>query len=316
MKGPGLILLAILLAACSPEQAAGGGSRNGDQDTARESAEQYASGFLDALKKDGLSLDVSAYSLETPVRGLRYFRMDCSYADPGSTGEEPLRRILYLFDADLTEVTLRATLPWDIRHEVLDPSNWELQRTSSQLSCMDSYRSLTVYGGVNGDLYDRSSTNRPYGVMAFNGTVVLDKPLDSEIRPVFAVTGDGKALCIPDGTLPVRVRDAVSGRVMPLKGGVVTKTGSACEPRTCVGVDEEGTRAWLLVVDGRGVSSGATYRTLGIMMKALGATDAINLDGGGSSTAVLKSAGSFKVLNAPSDGSERAVANGLAITSK
>lgn len=310
------ILVSLLLAACSPEQAArksdsgGGASQNGQISSA-----QYADDFLAALKKNGLSPEVKSFSLDNPVKGLKCFKMDCMFPDPGSSETQALKRDLYIFDADLTAVTLRATLPWDIRHEVLDPSNWELQRTSAQLSCMDSYRSLTVYGGVNGDLYDRSSTNRPYGVMAFNGTVVLKSPLLADARPALAITEDGKAHCFADGKLPENVREAVCGRVMPLRGGSVTSTQSEPEPRTCVGVNGDGTRVWLMVIDGRGSSSGATYKTLGLMMKALGARDAINLDGGGSSTFVQKSGASFAVLNVPSDGTERAVANGLAITS-
>ena len=311
-----LILLSLLLAACSPEQAArkgdGGG---GDRESGQEEAGRYVDAFLAALKENGLTPELESCSLEVPVRGLKLFRMDCRFADPGTGEKEALERNIYLFDVDLTAVTLRATLPWDIRHEVLDPSNWELQRTSEQLSCMHSYRTLTVYGGVNGDLYDRSTTNRPYGVMAFNGAVVLGTPLATDTRPAFAVTGDGKAHCIPDGTLPANVRDAVCGRVMPLREGTVTTSKSEPEPRTCVGVSGDGTRVWLMVIDGRGASSGASYKTLGLMMKALGARDAVNLDGGGSSTFVRKSGDAFPVLNVPADGKERAVANGLAITS-
>lgn len=316
MRRIGLILISLLLAACSGEQVARKGDTGGGANEAAEiSASRYADTFLAALKKNGLSPEVKSFSLESPVRGLKYFRMDCLYADPGSSETQALKRSVYLFDVDMSVLTVRAGLPWDIRHEVLDPANWELQRTSAQLSCMDSYRSLTVFGGVNGDLYDRSTTNRPYGVMAFNGTVVLPTALASDTRPVFAVTEDGKARCSAGGVLPQSVRDAVCGRVMPLNGGVITKTSSEPEPRTCVGVSKEGSRVWLLVIDGRGDSSGATYKTLGLIMKSLGAHDAINLDGGGSSTFVRGSGNVLEVVNNPSDGSERAVANSLAITS-
>lgn len=316
MNKIGLILLSLLLAACSEEQVARKSDSSGEgQEQGQEAAAQYADAFLAGLRKQGLSPEMESCSLETPVRGLKYFRMDCLFTDPGSSETSAQNRTLYIFDVDLASLTLRATLPWDIRHEVLDPSNWELQRTSAQLSCMDSYRNITVYGGVNGDLYDRSATNRPYGVMAFNGTVVLKAPLATDTRPAFAVTEDGKAHCIADGTLPGHVRDAVCGRVMPLRGGTVTTTRSEPEPRTCVGVNGDGTRVWLMVIDGRGNSSGASYKTLGLMMKALGACDAINLDGGGSSTFVRKSGNALTVLNVPSDGTERAVANGLAVTS-
>jgi exopolysaccharide biosynthesis protein len=47
-------------------------------------------------------------------------------------------------------------------------------------------------------------------------------------------------------------------------------------------------------------------------MKGLGAEEALNLDGGGSSTMVTKRpSGRTLVANAPSDGQERIVPNGL-----
>jgi exopolysaccharide biosynthesis protein len=42
---------------------------------------------------------------------------------------------------------------------------------------------------------------------------------------------------------------------------------------------------------------------------AIGATDALNLDGGGSSTFVLKLGAKYATINRPSDGSDRAVDN-------
>jgi exopolysaccharide biosynthesis protein len=51
------------------------------------------------------------------------------------------------------------------------------------------------------------------------------------------------------------------------------------------------------------------------LMQTLGAEDALNLDGGGSSTMLgLRPEGYVDVLNSPSDGFERRVANGLEIT--
>jgi exopolysaccharide biosynthesis protein len=49
------------------------------------------------------------------------------------------------------------------------------------------------------------------------------------------------------------------------------------------------------------------------MMRKLGADDALNLDGGGSSTLVAREPGEqdVTVQNVPSDGSQRRVANGI-----
>jgi exopolysaccharide biosynthesis protein len=53
------------------------------------------------------------------------------------------------------------------------------------------------------------------------------------------------------------------------------------------------------------------------MMRKLGADDALNLDGGGSSTLVAREPGEqhVTVQNVPSDGSQRRVDNGIGIFS-
>lgn len=73
-------------------------------------------------------------------------------------------------------------------------------------------------------------------------------------------------------------------------------------PRTAAGVSATGRTLWLLVVDGRqpGTSEGATLDELKEILLSEGATDAINLDGGGSSTLVQRQPdGTYEVLNVP-----------------
>mgnify|MGYP002624701465 FL=1 len=83
-----------------------------------------------------------------------------------------------------------------------------------------------------------------------------------------------------------------------------------------IGRSSNGKKVWLAVVDGRSASwsNGATLMEGGYIMHALGAWDVQNLDGGGSSEIIMKKDGAFEVLNHPSDGSERLIADGLAIT--
>ncbi|MGC8862181.1 MAG: phosphodiester glycosidase family protein [Armatimonadota bacterium] len=78
-------------------------------------------------------------------------------------------------------------------------------------------------------------------------------------------------------------------------------------PRTAIAYND--TYIFLIVCDGRSSQSvGMTMTELGNWCKnTLGATDGHNLDGGGSSTMVVNGV----VKNVPSDGSERAVANGV-----
>jgi exopolysaccharide biosynthesis protein len=87
------------------------------------------------------------------------------------------------------------------------------------------------------------------------------------------------------------------------------------EPRTLVGWNAAGD-VWLVTIDGRqrGYSVGATFWEAADVLRQLGATDGINLDGGGSTTFVAKRcAGSLCVRNRPSDGRQRGVTTALAV---
>ncbi|WP_052436884.1 phosphodiester glycosidase family protein [Georgenia sp. SUBG003] len=87
-------------------------------------------------------------------------------------------------------------------------------------------------------------------------------------------------------------------------------------PRTAVGFTEDRATMFLVTVDGRmSESRGMSLDELGEFMAELGAHTAVNLDGGGSSTLVAREAGedAVTVENAPSDGYERSVPNGLAL---
>ena len=83
-------------------------------------------------------------------------------------------------------------------------------------------------------------------------------------------------------------------------------------PRTAVAKLKDG-RVLFVTVDGRqpGVSVGMTLAELADYLLTLGAVDAINLDGGGSTTMVLDG----RVVNTPSDpNGERKVGDAIVVT--
>lgn len=120
---------------------------------------------------------------------------------------------------------------------------------------------------------------------------------------------------------PENAQQAVQGNAMVLKSGEVVEPTTAVmkarHPRTVVGLDKESKTLTILTVDGRrpGVSIGMTGPGLGAEMKRLGCEDAMNLDGGGSSELVLRDpqTNQLHVMNQPSDGRERAVADVLGV---
>ena len=84
--------------------------------------------------------------------------------------------------------------------------------------------------------------------------------------------------------------------------------------RAAVGVNRDGTEIYIVAIDGRASDSrGQTIQELAQLMIDLGAYNAVNLDGGGSTTMLGRPAGAteLELLNRPSDGSERLVANSL-----
>lgn len=83
------------------------------------------------------------------------------------------------------------------------------------------------------------------------------------------------------------------------------------QPRTAVALDATTGRFWLLVVDGRRPSHsvGMSLPELVEVLQALGATEALNLDGGGSSVMVVLG----QARSRPSEEEERTVVNALAL---
>jgi hypothetical protein len=113
---------------------------------------------------------------------------------------------------------------------------------------------------------------------------------------------------------------AISGSKLLVQNNkaVVHEDDTGPEPRTAIGTNRAGNKLLIIVVDGRqpGYSEGATLLELSGLMMTYSMYDAINLDGGGSSTLVIQGAdGSPRVLNSPIHqsipGNERPVANHL-----
>ncbi|WLD94364.1 phosphodiester glycosidase family protein [Alkalihalobacillus sp. AL-G] len=112
---------------------------------------------------------------------------------------------------------------------------------------------------------------------------------------------------------------AVGGSSQLVKDGEISTTDNGDRhPRTAVGFSKDGTQMILATVDGRQRDSrGMTLLELAHLMKEHGAWNALNLDGGGSSTLVARELGrgDINVFNSPSDGGERHVPNGIGIWS-
>lgn len=125
---------------------------------------------------------------------------------------------------------------------------------------------------------------------------------------------------VPRGATPVMI---IGGWPRILRDGVVVAGDAATEegtlsrnaelrhPRSAIGFSRDSTTLLLFTVDGRSESSGGmTLIELATVMRELGAWQAMNFDGGGSTTMVIDG----RVVNHPSDKEgEREVGNALLV---
>ena len=137
------------------------------------------------------------------------------------------------------------------------------------------------------------------GLTASDGDVY--SPFDNTAQRALNITAGNVASIVRSttgsGTTPtpnVPIHNAVTGNVDVLRdGNVVDRSRSDdpahngyLHPRTAAGVNQAGNKLWLVTVDGRqdGFSEGMYHDELGSLFQSLGARNAINLDGGGSTT--------------------------------
>lgn len=230
-----------------------------------------------------------------------------------STSDLPMK--ISVFEADLTNPGLSI--------EVSTPNNSNVfarQRMTEQAVYKD-FPTHKVYGGVNGDFFN-TTTGVPQGILYKNG-VAIKTTFQDDICTYFAITKNKKAIVASQDSYisnQSSIKEAIGGRVWLVKNGLpVSQTDTKLEPRTCIGVSTDSSRVYILAVDGRNTSysNGMTYSDLSKCMKALGAFNSINLDGGGSTTFFVRSTPDFKnprfeIRNVPTDTTgEREVSNGL-----
>jgi len=112
------------------------------------------------------------------------------------------------------------------------------------------------------------------------------------------------------------IQTAISGDVrLVTAGNIPGEWGGGRAPRTVLGISQDGARLILMTIDGRGFSVGATLNEAAHYIRQFGAYNAINLDGGGSTTmaARLPEQNALSVINTPSDGRQRNVINTIGV---
>lgn len=117
------------------------------------------------------------------------------------------------------------------------------------------------------------------------------------------------------------IKTAVTGGCTLVENGAIpskfTHDVPGVHPRTAIGASKDGKEVIMVTVDGRQQgSTGMTLQELADLMIELGAYNALNLDGGGSTTMVARKTGTTEIatVNSPSDGSQRRIPTAIGVT--
>lgn len=197
---------------------------------------------------------------------------------------------------------------------------WSLVNVRNQAAAAERSRGVNVVAAVNGDFFNMA-TGEPTGTLVMNGIHIKDTAY-TQSRAWFAVDAENNAY-IGTGELPENTVEAIGGATMLIKDGAIALGENSTyyttkQPRTAVGVTAED-EVVIVVADGRQspYSSGYTYMELAEKMLKLGCVDALNLDGGGSTTYLAQYSGTDELVlaNSPSDGREREVSSTLMVVS-
>ena len=196
-------------------------------------------------------------------------------------------------------------------------------------------RNNNLYAAVNAVPFDVSSSKEGQPIKNM-GVVISGGVLLSPANPrydalVFFQRKDSQSLTAAVinqselNKLKENILHAAGGFYKILAGGELTQRTLSVEsrhPRSAAGVSKDGRYLYLLVIDGRRAASiGATEKETADLLLSLGSWDAINFDGGGSSSLVMRHPdGNIKPVNTPIHGGiqglERAVAGCVGVRIK
>ena len=204
-------------------------------------------------------------------------------------------------------------------------TNWTMTETTKQAQSMQTRRDINVVGAINAGGYDMSN-GRPSGAFIMSGTQI-----NVPTATTFWIDKSGAAHITSAQECNVAF---AAGNVMEAVAsfGDIFENGHARSgldditraSRTAIGIKADGTVV-MLMVDGRQApySVGMTMAEVAAAMEKLGCVQAVNLDGGGSSTFATQREGEEENSTAgltlrcrPSDGYERKVSNTIMVLSK
>ena len=243
------------------------------------------------------------------------------------TGDLRNLQVVHTFRVDLNDpdVRLLTTPP------LTDQSRGEV----GGLTVSGFLRTNAVQAAINANFFGPGGYYLPagtpmdvYGLAISEGTIVSAQD-GSGHAAVLLFDAHNHASIVPTNWPAIDTTGfytAVAGNYPLVVGGksLITKSNlQDVEPRTVFGISQDRRYLYLVAIDGRqsGYSEGATDYESAIWLLLLGASDGINLDGGGSTTLVIQdSTGAAVRLNSSSavadSGRERTVGSHFGIYAK
>lgn len=175
---------------------------------------------------------------------------------------------------------------------------------------------------VENDIVVEFRENKEKTIIPENGYVVITEKSGAELLKKSFKPGDKIIKSITTSLDLEKIEMAISGSSVLIKDGVIPDTFineiSGRHPRTAIGFTKDKKKIIIVTVDGRqDVSIGMTQKELAELLLELGVFNAMNLDGGGSTTFVARPLGENRatILNSPSDRYPRKVSSSVGVFS-
>lgn len=203
----------------------------------------------------------------------------------------------------------------------------KLQPLTEQMQALEK-AGKTVYAGINGDFFGKGKDGyQSMNVFVKDGKVIKD---------TYTAGNEGMIIKLKNGDIRIvhprffksysaDIQEAVGGFHALITDGepnellAVNDLTMKFDARTFVGLSQDNKKCYLFVVDGGqdDFSKGMRVEDAISICKYAGCHNAVNLDGGASSTFATKdSKGTINVLNKPSNGEQQPVFNGLVVIKK
>lgn len=208
---------------------------------------------------------------------------------------------LYVLALDLSSPALEFVF-------TLSPQDADAETGSLKTTVFAAQNNLTA--AINGAPYAnigfRYLMNRSHSPCDISGLYIYDGTQTStpfSDYDALYLLEDGSWMMDSQESIPEGTQWAVGGFHIFLKDGINVGYHNLRHPRTAIGFSGDKKTMYLLVADGRQKDcAGMTLKELGEWMLWLGASYGISMDGGGSSTLILREDHKLRILNSPVHG--------------